>query len=189
MTTICAVQGDGWVVVGWDSNVAEEGGRSYTVDRSWSKVVQRNNYLLGAAGDVRAINLLHHQFDPPKTDLTGARLDKFITANVIPALREVFEVNGYTATRRSGGEQHGADILIVVNGSVYEIGSDWSWCRDTDGMYAVGSGGDYALGYLYGQPRFKDPEIAKQAVTKSLTIASRFDCYTGAPFHTKVVLG
>lgn len=187
MTTICAVQGDGWVVVGWDSHVAEEGGRSYIVDRSWSKVVQRNNYLVGAAGDVRAINLLHHQFEPPKTDLTGARLDKFITATVIPELRDVFDAGGY-ASNRNSNEQHDADILIVVNGVVFEIGSDWSWCRDSEGMYAIGSGGDYALGYLFGQPRFANADDAKVAVLKALTIAARFDCYTGAPFNAKVVV-
>lgn len=188
MTTICAVQGDGWVVVGWDSNVAEEGGRAYTAGKSWSKVVQRNNWLLGAAGDVRAINLLHHQFEPPRTDLTGAKLDKLLTSEVIPALRDVFDANGYTSTTRSSGEQHGSELLFVVNGTVFEIGSDWSWCRDSDGMYAIGSGGDYALGFLYGQPRFTDAESAREAIVKALSIASRFDRATGAPFHTKVVV-
>lgn len=188
MTTICAVQGKGWVVVGWDSNVADDGGRAYLADKSWSKVAQRNNWLLGAAGDVRAINLLHHQFEPPKTDLVGAKLDKFVTATVIPSLRDVFDSNGYISTVRSAGEQHGSELLLVVNGTVFEIGSDWSWCRDSDGMYAIGSGGDYALGYLYGQPRFSDPEKAREGVLKALGIAARFDRYTGAPFYAKAVI-
>ena len=188
MTTICAVQGNGWVVVGWDSNVADEGGRAYLADKSWSKVVQRNNWLLGAAGDVRAINLLQHQFEPPKTDLTGARLDKLVVSVVIPSLREIFEANGYTSNTRSSGEQHGSELLFVVNGVVFEIGMDWSWCRDAGGMYSVGSGGDYALGYLYGQPRFQTADEARIGILKALNIAARFDRFTGEPFHTKVVV-
>ena len=93
MTTIAAVQGEGWVVVGCDSRVTENQERIFTLAKENGKVVKNGNYLLGAAGDMRAINLLTHVFKPPVINPTthGVRLDKFMTAVFIPELKKCFE--------------------------------------------------------------------------------------------------
>jgi len=188
VTTIVAVQGNGWVVVGWDARVAEDGGRVFNAGKNWSKVVRNNGYLLGAAGDVRAINLLHHVFHPAKADgLTGIKLDRFMTGKFIPSLREVFESEGYMAGSRSQAEEHGSTVLVVVNGVVFEIGSDWAWVRDDSGLYAIGSGGDYALGVL-AVSDVSTVDACKQSVLASLKVASRFDAATASPFFTQSVL-
>jgi hypothetical protein len=98
VTTIVAVQGPSWAVVGFDSQVTEEGGRSYTLGRGSSKVVKNGPYLLGAAGDVRAINILAYAFTPPKPGpITGIRLDRFVTSKFVPACGSVLKI---TATPR-----------------------------------------------------------------------------------------
>jgi ATP-dependent protease HslVU (ClpYQ) peptidase subunit len=188
VTTIVAVQGPSWAVVGFDSQVTEEGGRSYTLGRGSSKVVKNGPYLLGAAGDVRAINILAYAFTPPKPGpITGIRLDRFVTSKFVPALRECFEDHGYAAKETKEQAQHGSTVLVIINGSIYEIGEDYAWVRDTTGIYSFGSGGDYALGAMYASAgeRISDMNSldTQRLIRDSLHIAARLDPGSGPPFH------
>ena len=188
MTTIIAVQGQSWAVVGFDSRVTEENGRSYTLGRGSSKVVKNGQYYLGAAGDVRAINILAYSFNPPKAgDIVGIRLDRFITSKFVPALRSCFEEHGYASRESREQAQHGSVVLVIVNGQIYEIDEDYAWVRDTTGIYSFGSGGDYALGAMYAMiaDRTAAPSIdtTKKVIRESLQIAAKLDIGSGAPFH------
>ena len=188
MTTIVAVQGAGWAVVGYDSQVTEEDGRRYTMARGSSKVAKNGEYFLGAAGDVRAINILAYAFSPPKVgELTGVRLDRFITSKFVPALRACFEAQGYAASKESKeSAEQGSVVLVVVNGTIYVIGEDYAWVRDSGGIYAFGSGGDYALGALYSfgiEKVTSRVDTAQDLIRSSLTAASKLDPGTGPPFH------
>lgn len=188
MTTIIAVQGPSWAVVGFDSKVTEDSGRSYTLGRGSSKVMKNGPYLLGAAGDVRAINILAYAFKPPSPGLIkGVRLDRFITSKFVPALRECFEEHGYVPKESKEQATHGSTVLAIVNGSIYEIGEDYAWVRDTRGIYAFGSGGDYAMGAMFAT-RGEDMtslniQETQKLVRDSLQIAAQLDLGSGAPFH------
>jgi hypothetical protein len=174
--------------VGYDSRVTEDGGRSYVLGRGSAKVMRNGQYLLGAAGDVRAINILAYAFTPPKPlDLTGVRLDRFMTSKFVPALRDCFEEHGYAAKESKEQASHGSTVLAIVNGQIYEIGEDYAWVRDTTGIYSFGSGGDYALGAMYATA---GDDFAAQGVTKTerivrdaLVVAGKLDVATGPPFH------
>lgn len=92
MTTILGIQGDGFAVIGVDSRVSEipdEGVTTQivTLTETNSKVNSNGRYLIGAAGDVRAINILHHAFKPPECppNLRGKKLDHFFTVKFIPS--------------------------------------------------------------------------------------------------------
>ena len=188
MTTIIAVQGPSWAVVGFDSQVTEEGGRSYTLGRGSAKVMKNGKYMLGAAGDVRAINILAYAFSPPSAgDLTGIRLDRFITSKFVPALRSCFEDHGYAAKETKEQATHGSTVLAIVNGSIYEIGEDYAWVRDTTGIYSFGTGGDFALGAMYARQGEDITTLSSTDVQKlvreSLAIAAKLDPGSGPPFH------
>ena len=188
MTTIIAVQGLSWAVVGFDSKVTEEGGRSYTLGRGSAKVMKNGQYLLGAAGDVRAINILAYAFTPPSAgDLIGIKLDRFVTSKFIPALRTCFEEHGYVSKEHKEQAVHGSIVLVIVNGQIYEIGEDYAWVRDTTGIYSFGSGGDYALATMHATWGDKLSELGladiQKTVREALQIAGKLDPSSGAPFH------
>jgi ATP-dependent protease HslVU (ClpYQ) peptidase subunit len=188
MTTIVAVQGQAWAVVGFDSRVTEEGGRSYTLGRGSAKVVKNGQYLLGAAGDVRAINILAYAFQPPKAlELAGVRLDRFMTSKFVPALRACFEDHGYAAKEAKEQAQHGSTVLAIVNGQIYEIDEDYAWVRDQTGIYSFGSGGDYAIGAMYaksgGDITSLNVTDVQKLIRESLHIAAKLDIGSGPPFH------
>lgn len=182
MTTIAAIQGDGWAVVGFDSQITEDS-RVFLLPNSNGKVAQNGPYILGAAGDLRAINLLHHSFRPPTPSPAerGVKLDKFISTKFVPALKACFDEAQY-------GEKgsHESSILAVVNGTVYEIGANYDWCHDQRGIYAVGTGAAYALGALYQSNdarKRKSLTSARTNLKSALSISSLLDVNTGGTIH------
>lgn len=198
MTTVVGIQGDGFAVVCADSrivNVSEDGHTSAIthLGNNTSKVAQNGPYLLGAAGDVRALNILHHAFQPPTppNNLKGKKLDAFITVKFVPALRECFEKQGYATPEREGAHiaEHESIVLASIHGVIYVLDGDYSWCSDANSYYAIGSGADYALGALHvlmNRKKGLTIQLAKTIATKALASAAKYDVHTGAPYHTYV---
>ena len=196
MTTIIGIQGDGWAIIAADSRVSSYDGsvayQSATMTPMAGKVAQNGKWLLAAAGDVRAINLLHHALVPPAPhpNLKGRKLDHFVTTKFVPALRECFEDNGYAMPDSAAKEhaaQHSSTILAVVNATIYVMDGDYSWTTDSTGLYAIGSGGQYALGAIHalrGSKGIDTPQQARTIATKAMSVSSRLDPYTGPPVTT-----
>ena len=194
MTTIIAVQGDGWCVIGWDSRISnvDDEGRSEThvLSDSQKKVVQNGPWLLGAAGDLRAINVLSHNFVPPvpRPTLSGSALDKFVSTDFVPALREVLEKSGYAPIQKEypGKAEFESELIVAINGKAYSVDGDYSWITEASGLYAIGSGSAYAMGALSATGWGRSVLTARNSVLKALSVASKFDPSTGAPFHVAV---
>jgi len=198
MTTIVAVQGDNFAVVCSDSRIAtvdEDGYVSQitTLREGNGKVASNGKYLLGAAGDMRAINLLHHVYQPPTVPpaTTGKKLDQFFTSKVIPSVRECFEQHGYAlpdTNEKKHIAEHDSTVLVVVGGVIYVIDGDYSWTSDAQNYYALGTGAPYALGALQVSRGKRKLSIsqAKTLALKAINVAAKFDPHTGAPFHTFV---
>jgi ATP-dependent protease HslVU (ClpYQ) peptidase subunit len=195
MTTIIAIQGPDYALVCSDSRISsmDEGGftsQITTLGSNSSKVAENNKYLLGAAGDMRAINILHHAFTPPipPVGTTGKKLDNFITTKFVPSLRECFEKQGYASPENESSThiaQHESTILTVVSGNIYIIDGDYSWTSDVNGIYAIGTGSYYALGALQVLCSSKIATVAqaKKNALKAIAISAKYDPYTGGPFH------
>jgi ATP-dependent protease HslVU (ClpYQ) peptidase subunit len=179
MTTIAAFQGPSWAVIGFDSRVTE-GSRVITLPDNAGKVFESGPYLLGAAGDMRAVNLLAHTFKPPvpAANEVGSKLDRFMSTKFVPALKACFDEAQY-------GEKGSQDstVLAVIRGKVYEIGTNYEWCHEQEGLYSMGSGSDYALGAMYAMRdgRKKSITTARHVVRKAVEIAAKLDPETGTP--------
>jgi ATP-dependent protease HslVU (ClpYQ) peptidase subunit len=197
MTTLVGIQGDGFAVVGADALITsyDETGNAYqksVLGSGSSKISTNGKYVLGAAGDVRAINILQHAFQPPTPapGLRGKKLDSFVTVKFIPALRACFDQHGYSPPDSKDSKdhiaQHDSTILVVVNSTIYMIEGDYSWINESTGFYVAGTGGAYALGALQAISDGKKLtlEKAKLAVGKALTIAAKFDPNSGPPYQT-----
>lgn len=197
MTTIIGIQGDGFAVLGSDTRISSFGndGSAYQYSNlgpGMSKIATNGKYLIGAAGDVRAINILHHVYQPPVVppSLRGKKLDAFVTGKVIPSLRQCFDTHGYSPPEKDSSRDHRAEqdstLVLALNGNIYIIENDYSWTTESSGFYACGSGSSYALGALSAISTGKGFSLhqAKQAVIKALSIAAKFDPHTGAPYHT-----
>ena len=198
MTTIIGIQGDGFAVVVADTRISsfDESGSAYqisTLGPGTTKMAINGKYVLGAAGDMRAINILHHVFRPPEppADAYGRKLDTFITGKFIPALRACFDNQGYSppdGKDKDHSAEQGSSIVVMVNATIYIIENDYSWTSESSCLYAAGTGAPYALGALQALVSGKELTLqqAKRVALKAIAIAAKFDPYTGSPFNTNI---
>lgn len=180
MTTIAAIQGSSWAVVGFDSQVSESDGRKYQLPNDAAKCFEVGEYVIGVAGDFRVVNILSHSFTPPDPPrAVGSKLDKFMTARFVPTLRRSFDNNFYGRD----GKDEGALLIVVVNGVVYEIGPNFDCIRDAKGLYAVGSGGNFALGALsvLDDQGSRTIKRAREMISAAMFAAASLDSGTSEP--------
>jgi ATP-dependent protease HslVU (ClpYQ) peptidase subunit len=145
MTTLVAIQGDGWTVLGCDSRISDDDGR-FAVSKT-PKIVENNGILIAGCGSSRASNVLHHGYVQPKPT-PREDLDKFISQKFIPAMRKSFVDAGIDMKEDGDVAQIDGGFLISVKGQVFSVSEDYSWDTDVRNLYVMGSGGDIALGAL-----------------------------------------
>lgn len=179
MTTIAAIEGNGWVVIGADSQSSDDDGFSVMIPNG--KVFKNGHLVIAGAGSVRGINILEHDFNPPPIG-QQKNIDKYVTSILIPAMRRTFADAGYEVVKAETAAENDNIWIVVVKGKVYRINEDYGWERTTDNIYVAGSGERFALGAvtaLAGGALVDDIAKAKKIITKGLQIASKFDSSTG----------
>jgi ATP-dependent protease HslVU (ClpYQ) peptidase subunit len=185
MTTLAAIQGDGWAVIGCDSRASEEGGRY--MDLATPKIVNNNGVLIAVSGASRGGNIAQFGWKPPKPHATE-NLDIFMTKKFIPSLRKAFQDAGYEGKDDGAAAETDSDLIVVLNGVIYPIGSDYSWDREARNVYYSGSGGDIALGALeaLNYQKIKSPAQAEKVIYRAIEAAIKHDIYSGGEIITYV---
>jgi hypothetical protein len=87
MTTIAAIEGDGWAVIGADSQSSDESG--FAIDIPAGKIFKNGDVIVAGAGAVRGINLLEHAWVSPAVKIDN--IDKYVTSILIPSIRKCFD--------------------------------------------------------------------------------------------------
>ena len=182
MTTIAAVQGDGWCVLCADSQITEDNLR--TISKSTPKIVEIGEYLLGITGDARPGDILAYNWNPPAYN--GDDKIAFMGKKIIPSMIRAFESHGYDWAKQANDE--GFDYIIAFDGSLFHIACDMSFLVNDAGRYALGSGAQFALGYLYSLSAgaTKTQVSATQVVRKAVKIASMLDVNTSPPLQLEI---
>ena len=181
MTTIAAIQGDGWVVMGADSQGTYNDYRNvYMKDH---KIVDNNGILIAGCGIGRGMNLLQRGWKAPRPSrtLNPDQLDSWVIKTFLPKMRQLFSVGGYDMKDDGDYAQFENVFLVAVQGILYIIDEDYSLDRDSRNYFATGSGGDFAQGSLYsaGSKIFNDIDAAKKAMTTAVNAAKEFDTNSG----------
>jgi ATP-dependent protease HslVU (ClpYQ) peptidase subunit len=185
MTTLAAIQGDGWVVMGCDSRSSDEDGRP--MQMATQKIVENNGALIAGSGAGRGSNILQFGWKAPKPT-AAENLDIFMTQKFIPQMRLAFIDAGYDMKEDGDAASHDSQFLVSIRGTVYPIFEDYSWDRDTRGIYYSGSGSTIALGAMaaLGIDDVQDAQQAERLVRKAIEIATEWDIYTSGPIITKI---
>lgn len=152
---------------------------------------EHENYLFAITGACRGGNLLQQGWDPPTPPVWDGveELDKFMTRDFIPQMRDIFVDAGYEGVSLDGeSARHDTNFLIAVQGIIYPIFSDYSWDRDERKIYYNGSGGDVALGAMValGINKCADsPRRAETIIKKAIETACEFNAYCAPPVIIK----
>ena len=182
MTTIAAIQGPKWVVLCADSQITEDNLR--TISIKTPKIVEVGDYLLGITGDARPGDILTYNWTPPTYQ--GEDPVQFMGKKIIPSIIRAFESHGYAWAKADG--DGGFDYIIAFDGNLFHIACDMSFIVSENGRYGLGSGGQFALGYLYSlTPESVNSKAAAiQVVKKAVKIASVLDVNTNPPLQLVV---
>jgi ATP-dependent protease HslVU (ClpYQ) peptidase subunit len=104
---------------------------------------------------------------------------------VIPSIIKAFNENNYDFNKVD--PDGGFDYLLSFNGNIFRVACDLSFFQSDVGSYAIGSGGQFALGYLYSDIQTDlELEDAKRLARKAVEIASVLDVNTGKPLQLVV---
>ena len=165
MTAIVGIQGKNWAVIAADSMTTYNDKPYYA--KGMDKVIRKGDYIFAFAGDAVAGNIAEFLWNPPKPVKT-MNTDAFMQVKVLPSLREAMKEHGYEPDTIKDPDA-GFDALICLNGIIYEVDEEYIWTRDDRGLYAVGSGGAYALGALatgFSKNSIKAAEFAARRAIK-----------------------
>ena len=170
MTTVIAIQHSDGVEMIADSQINSNGKPYFHSDMV--KIVERNKYLIGVAGRVVALQAIQNSWNPPalSSAYKGSTYNFVITKIVSSLKMFIDESKMFTDKEKEDGDLF--SILIAIKGDVFEIDEDYSVARRSDGIYAIGSGADFALGAL----------MAGATSIRAMEIASSLDVNTSYPF-------
>ena len=182
MTTLVAIQGDGWSVLGCDSRLSDEDGR-FQIAKT-PKIVENNGVLIAGCGSSRASNVLHYGYVQPKPT-NKEDLSIYMTQKFIPAMRKSFVDAGIDMKEDGDVAQIDGGFLISVKGQVFSVSEDYSWDTDVRNVYVMGSGGDVSLCALaaLGVEKVKTINQAEIMVRKAIAIAIQYDNMCSEPIY------
>lgn len=148
MTVIVAARtADLGVVMAADSQTSA-GWEKIQADRAkvW---IAGEQYLVGAAGNVRAAQVVRHHTAWPKFRAEeDTDLEKFLVTRLVPAIRTAVAGHGIVATT-NGVETIPVTLLIAWGReNIAEVSGDGCALMPRAGRYAIGSGYAEALGAL-----------------------------------------
>lgn len=173
MTTIIGLQYDDHCLIVADSLTVDDTGYRYNHPDA-KKIAERNGFLIAGSGEVTPCDIAQHIWEPP----TPTKADKkdlyhFMIVKVMPSLRMCFALNGVNLDEPK--TENRFNFLIAVCGELFDIDDDLSVTRNEHGIYAVGSGGAYALGAI----------AAGADALEAMEIAESLSAFTASPFYSK----
>ena len=179
MTTLIGVELPSLVIMAADSQITEDNQRTISIDTP--KIIHVGKYLLGITGDSRPGDILAYNWNPPT--YKGANPVQWMGKKVMPSILAAFKENGYEPYEASKEKDAGFDYLVSFAGNLFHIATDLSFIKSTHNIYGIGSGGGYALGYLYSNLETISVRNVERHARKSVEIASMLDINTCPPIQ------
>ena len=102
---------------------------------------------------------------------------------VMPSILAAFKENGYDPFEAVKEKDAGFDYLVSFAGNLFHIATDLSFIKSDKNIYGLGSGGAYALGYLYDRVDRITIGNVEQHARRAVEIASILDINTCPPIQ------
>jgi ATP-dependent protease HslVU (ClpYQ) peptidase subunit len=184
LTTVVGVQGKTFCILAADSQITEDNLR--TISLKTPKIIEKGQYLIAITGDTRPGDILTYNWNPPA--YKGQDEVQFMGKRVIPSIIKTFTDNGYGWNDSDKDKEAGFDYLIAFNGFIFHIASDMSFIQSEGNYYGIGSGGQFALGYMYSRrsDKFLVQDEAAELAQKAVETASLLDINTCPPIQIAV---
>lgn len=174
MTTLVGIQTKYGVAMAADSQITED--NLITISSSTPKIITRGRYLIGLVGDTRPADILAYTWEPPV--IRGTNFIEHMGKKVIPSIIKAFNEGSYVYN--ADGRPGEFEYLIAFNGEIFHIACDMSFLQSDTNLYALGTGGQFALGYMWSynnnlKGREMSMKVAETIVKGAITCASVLD--------------
>jgi ATP-dependent protease HslVU (ClpYQ) peptidase subunit len=160
MTTIIAVQHENGFVFAADSQVTVNE-RPY-IHQDVKKISQQGDYVIAGAGHARYCDVVQYGTILPKYD--GGDEYSFIVNSVIPVIKSAHDATGITLEK-----EESFSFIIGLNNKLFYIDESYAVVRTDTGIYAMGTGGELALGAY----------VSGATIRQAVKTAIKFDVNSG----------
>lgn len=158
MTCVAAIKSNGKVYMAADRGVSDS---NIILNLSKSKLHKIGDFIFGFAGTMDGQRIAY-SFDPPKPH-PDEDIDMFMHTTFLKALRDYYEQWWFPTEHDS---EYG--MLIAYKDKLYEHNAvDMTMTEYTNNYVAIGSGEEYAYGYLYAMAANKNPETIVEGAVKA----------------------
>ena len=174
MTTIIGIEYDNKSILVADSRVIDDAGRIYA-HKAMKKIASRGALLIAGAGEVVPCDIAQNIWTPPQfTQKDKKDPYRYMIVKAMPSLRKCLTDNGYSFDDdKKDGMRF--QFLMAVGGELFDIDEDLSVMKSEDNIYAIGSGGAFALGALY----------AGAEPIQAMEISAKVSAYSSPPFYSE----
>jgi ATP-dependent protease HslVU (ClpYQ) peptidase subunit len=174
MTCVVAATDGHTVIIGGDSCAVDN---STISARVHPKVFRKGELAIGYCQSFRLGQILEYIFSPPPVPRTkDANMMEYMVKSFVPAMKKCLEENWYPY---HDDEKEDWSIIVGVKGKIFYVESDYHVGHDINNYFAIGSGGDYALGAMYAV-KDQDPRVM---VRVGLEAAVEFSPFVKRPFN------
>ncbi len=167
--------GNGEVYLGCDSIAID--GNDYSI-RKDKKIFVKGGLGFGFVGSFRIGQILRSIFKVPKKKEKQSDYD-YMCSTFIDSLYKCLKSKGFDPGEKN--ELGDLEFLVVYNGKIYHILCDFQVAIYDTPYMAIGAGGRYALGYLWGCSESKSPTEDK--VRLALECSASFSSAVKPPFE------
>lgn len=167
MTTVVMKEHEGGVWAAWDTQ-ATLGARVMSLVQP--KVFVNGPFVFGVAGTLKG--LMHIQAAKFDTIFQDESVENYLLLYMIPEIRDILK--SVDEEPNEGGSFE-LDIVVGINGKLYDISGLNEPLQQTTGVYALGSGSDYALGAL---------EMGATPI-EAVQVAVKYDAFSGGPVDSR----
>ena len=165
------------VYMGADSRTSQS---TYVDTWNDQKVFIKGDFLLGACGTLRGLNVLKYQFEPPEHP-ENMSVEQYINSLFINELQYDFTNLGVKEFDKDEGIELSSTLVLVgYKGRLFEIGADFSVHESTGFFRTIGSGGQIALGVLLATE--DDMFSIEHKIYNALSLTSMIDAGVGPPY-------
>ncbi|MBW3636492.1 MAG: hypothetical protein KY445_08520 [Armatimonadetes bacterium] len=178
MTAIVGIVEDGEVWMGADS-AAIFGDNTSTLKAP--KIARNGEMLIGCAGGLRVLQIVHYVFEPPSHP-DGMDALRYMVGPFVAELRRCLGENG-TLTQKEGKDETApvTHFLIGYRGRLFYMDADFTVTEPPRGWETSGSGCEVAAGVLHTlQTHFCTPDVRIRA---ALNAAADLIWSVSPPFH------
>ncbi len=176
MTCVVGLVDRGRVYIGADSASVQGWVRRQT---ALCKVFRNGPFLIGYTTSFRMGQLLEHQLKVPPQRKEPDQ--QYMVNQFVEAVRKLLKSQGFSKVESNN--ESGGQFLVGYRGRLYSIQKDFQVGEMAEGLDAIGSGSDFALGALVALPKLSP----RRRIRRALEVAAHFNMGVCAPFTVRSI--